>query len=94
MAFPGTAHYAASKAAVVGYSHGAAPDLGRRNITVNVVAGGDHGYRHVVGGARDRLPPFLMESHVRRFADLVEWLQRSYSWQDPPPDSSPVRSST
>lgn len=40
--FPGTADYAATKAAVVGYSKGAARDLGRRNLTVNVEAGVAH----------------------------------------------------
>ncbi|MGK5637133.1 SDR family NAD(P)-dependent oxidoreductase [Streptomyces sp. URMC 126] len=39
-AFPGVADYAAGKAAVVGYSKGAARDLGPRGITVNVVAAG------------------------------------------------------
>ncbi len=35
--FPGLADYAASKAAIVGYSKGAARDLGPRGITVNVL---------------------------------------------------------
>jgi NAD(P)-dependent dehydrogenase (short-subunit alcohol dehydrogenase family) len=35
--FPGLADYCATKAAVVGYSKGAARDLGPRKITVNVV---------------------------------------------------------
>jgi 3-oxoacyl-[acyl-carrier protein] reductase len=38
--FPGFADYAATKAAVVGYTKGAARDLARRNITVNVVQAG------------------------------------------------------
>jgi NAD(P)-dependent dehydrogenase (short-subunit alcohol dehydrogenase family) len=38
--FPGLTDYAASKAAIVGYSRGAARDLGDRNITVNVVQAG------------------------------------------------------
>ena len=37
---PGTADYAATKAAVMAYSRGAARDLGARNITVNVVHSG------------------------------------------------------
>lgn len=37
---PGTTDYSASKAAVVGYTRGAARDLGPRNITVNVVQAG------------------------------------------------------
>lgn len=36
----GTADYAGTKAAIIGYSKGAARDLGRRNITVNVVQAG------------------------------------------------------
>lgn len=38
--FPGVADYAATKAAIVGYSKGAARDLGPRKITVNVVQSG------------------------------------------------------
>ncbi len=38
--FPGLSDYAATKAAIVGYSKGAARDLGSRNITVNVVQPG------------------------------------------------------
>ena len=39
-AFPGLADYVATKAAVVGYTKGAARDLGPRGITVNVVQPG------------------------------------------------------
>jgi NAD(P)-dependent dehydrogenase (short-subunit alcohol dehydrogenase family) len=38
--FPGVADYAATKAAIVAYSKGAARDLAARNITVNVVQPG------------------------------------------------------
>jgi NAD(P)-dependent dehydrogenase (short-subunit alcohol dehydrogenase family) len=38
--FPGLADYAASKAAIVGYSKGASRDLGPRGITVNVLQPG------------------------------------------------------
>ena len=38
--FPGVADYAASKAAIVGYTKGAARDLGPRAITVNVLQPG------------------------------------------------------
>ncbi|MCW1925800.1 SDR family oxidoreductase [Luteolibacter arcticus] len=38
--FPGAADYAGTKAAVTGYSKGAARDLGPRKITVNVVQAG------------------------------------------------------
>lgn len=40
VAFPGLAGYAASKAAVVGYTKGWARDLGPRGVTVNVVQPG------------------------------------------------------
>jgi NAD(P)-dependent dehydrogenase (short-subunit alcohol dehydrogenase family) len=39
-AFPGMADYTATKSAIVGYSKGAARDLAKRNITVNVVQPG------------------------------------------------------
>jgi NAD(P)-dependent dehydrogenase (short-subunit alcohol dehydrogenase family) len=39
-AFPGLADYVATKAAVVGYTKGAARDLGPRGITVNVLQPG------------------------------------------------------
>jgi 3-oxoacyl-[acyl-carrier protein] reductase len=38
--FPGLADYAATKAAIVGYTKGAARDLGPRGITVNVLQPG------------------------------------------------------
>jgi NAD(P)-dependent dehydrogenase (short-subunit alcohol dehydrogenase family) len=38
--FPGLADYAATKAAIVGYTKGAARDLGARGITVNVLQPG------------------------------------------------------
>lgn len=40
VAFPGSADYAATKAAIVGYSKGAARELGAKGITVNVVQPG------------------------------------------------------
>jgi NAD(P)-dependent dehydrogenase (short-subunit alcohol dehydrogenase family) len=40
VAFPGLADYTATKAAIVGYTRGAARDLGPRGITVNVVQPG------------------------------------------------------
>jgi len=72
VAFPGTADYAASKAAVVGYSRGAARDLGRRNITVNVVQAGMMD-TDMAAGSKGKLPPIIMESHaIQRFAELSE----------------------
>ncbi len=41
--FPGMADYAATKAAVIGYSKGAARDLAPRGITVNVIRSGSVG---------------------------------------------------
>ena len=41
--FPGIADYAATKAAIVGYSKGAARDLAPRKITVNVIQSGSIG---------------------------------------------------
>ncbi len=41
--FPGIADYAATKAAIVGYSKGAARDLASRKITVNVIQSGSIG---------------------------------------------------
>jgi 3-oxoacyl-[acyl-carrier protein] reductase len=40
VAFQGSADYAATKAAVVGYTKGAAKELGQKGITVNVVQPG------------------------------------------------------
>jgi NAD(P)-dependent dehydrogenase (short-subunit alcohol dehydrogenase family) len=70
--FPGTTDYAATKAAIVGYTRGAARDLGRRNITVNVVQAGIMD-TDMAAGSLDKLPPIIMESlAVRRFAKVEE----------------------
>ncbi|WP_202967003.1 SDR family NAD(P)-dependent oxidoreductase [Trabulsiella odontotermitis] len=72
IAFPGTADYAASKAAIVGYSKGAARDLGTRGITVNVVQAGMMD-TDMVAGSKGKLPAIIMESHaIPRFAELEE----------------------
>lgn len=72
IAFPGTADYAATKAAVVGYSKGAARDLGARNITVNVVQAGMMD-TDMAAGSKGKLPPIIMESHaIQRFAEVSE----------------------
>lgn len=71
-AFPGTTDYAATKAALVGYSRGAARDLGKRNITVNVVQAGIMD-TDMAAGAAGNLPPIVMDSHaIPRFAALRE----------------------
>ncbi|MGE0968766.1 SDR family NAD(P)-dependent oxidoreductase (plasmid) [Klebsiella sp. WOUb02] len=70
--FPGTTDYAASKAAIVGYSKGAARDLGPRNITVNVVQAGIMD-TDMAAGALDHLPPVVMASHaIQRYATVEE----------------------
>ncbi len=72
VAFPGTTDYAASKAAIVSYSKGAARDLGRRNITVNVVQAGMMD-TDMAAGSKGKLPPIIMESHaIHRFAERDE----------------------
>jgi NAD(P)-dependent dehydrogenase (short-subunit alcohol dehydrogenase family) len=72
VAFPGTADYAATKAAIVGYSRGAARDLGRRNITVNVVQAGLMD-TDMAAGSKGNLPPIILESHaIQRYAELSE----------------------
>ncbi|MGY3426756.1 3-oxoacyl-[acyl-carrier protein] reductase [Bradyrhizobium sp. F1.13.4] len=50
--FPGLADYVATKAAVVGYTKGAARDLGPRGITVNVVQPRLDRHRHESEGRR------------------------------------------
>ncbi|WP_312947640.1 SDR family oxidoreductase [Superficieibacter sp.] len=70
--FPGTTDYAASKAAVVGYSKGAARDLGARNITVNVVQAGIMD-TDMAAASKDNLPPIVLASHaIQRFATVEE----------------------
>lgn len=72
IAFAGTTDYAASKAAVVGYSKGAARDLGPRNITVNVVQAGMMD-TDMAAGSEGNLPPIIMQSHaIQRFARVDE----------------------
>jgi len=72
VAFPGTTDYAATKAAIVGYSRGAARDLGRRNITVNVVQAGLMD-TDMAAGSKGKLPPIILESHaIQRYAELSE----------------------
>ena len=70
--FPGTTDYAATKAAIVGYTRGAARDLGRRNITVNVVQAGIMD-TDMAAGSLDKFPTIIMESlAIRRFAKVEE----------------------
>jgi NAD(P)-dependent dehydrogenase (short-subunit alcohol dehydrogenase family) len=70
--FPGTADYAASKAAIVGYSKGAARDLGPRNITVNVVQPGIMP-TDMAAASADQMPAAVLDMHpIRRIATLEE----------------------
>jgi len=72
IAFAGTTDYAASKAAIVGYSKGAARDLGERKITVNVVQAGMMD-TDMAAVSKDDLPPIVMASHaIQRFAAVEE----------------------
>jgi NAD(P)-dependent dehydrogenase (short-subunit alcohol dehydrogenase family) len=70
--FPGTADYAARKAAIVGYSKGAARDLGPRNITVNVVQAGIMP-TDMAAASADHIPDAVLDMHpIRRIATLEE----------------------
>lgn len=68
---PGLADYAATKAAVVGYSKGAARDLAPRNITVNVIQAGametDMAAPYV-----EAKPAIISTLATKRFADAEE----------------------
>jgi NAD(P)-dependent dehydrogenase (short-subunit alcohol dehydrogenase family) len=70
---PGVADYAGTKAAIIGYAKGVARDLGRRNITVNVVQPGampTDMMREVLG---ERAPDAFLDLHpIRRIATLEE----------------------
>ncbi len=70
--FAGTADYAASKAAIVGYTKGAARDLGPRNITVNVVQPGVMA-TDMAAGSAGNLPASFMDTHaIGRIATVEE----------------------
>lgn len=70
--FPGVADYAGTKAAIAGYARGVARDLGRRNITVNVVQPGIMP-TDMAADVRDNLPDSVMDLHpIRRIATLEE----------------------
>lgn len=70
--FPGTADYAATKAAIIGYSKGAARDLGPRNITVNVVQAGIMP-TDMAATSAEGLPDAVLDLHpIRRIATLEE----------------------
>jgi NAD(P)-dependent dehydrogenase (short-subunit alcohol dehydrogenase family) len=78
VALPGVADYAATKAAVIGYTRGAARDLGARGITVNVVQAGvmdTDMSASALGttGPVEKLPVAFYSSHaIPRVAKLEE----------------------
>ncbi len=68
--FAGAADYAGTKAAITGYSKGAARDLGPRNITVNVVQAG---LMETEMAAEAGVAEFLFPTlSIQRFARLEE----------------------
>jgi NAD(P)-dependent dehydrogenase (short-subunit alcohol dehydrogenase family) len=70
--FPGTADYAGTKAAIAGYSRGAARDLGRRGITVNVVQAGIMA-TDMAAGSLEQLPASIIDLHaIPRIATVEE----------------------
>lgn len=71
--FAGTADYAGSKAALIGYAKGVARDLGSRNITANVVQPGVMPTDMATDVLGDEVPAFLLDLHpIRRIATLEE----------------------
>lgn len=69
--FAGTADYVGTKAALVGYSKGAARDLGPRKITVNVVQAGIMA-TDMAAGSADALPDGILELHAMGRIATVE----------------------
>lgn len=70
--FPGTADYAGTKAALIGYSKGVARDLGPRKITVNVVQAGIMA-TDMLAGSEDKLPASILDLHaLGRIATVEE----------------------
>jgi NAD(P)-dependent dehydrogenase (short-subunit alcohol dehydrogenase family) len=71
--FAGTADYAGSKAALIGYAKGVARDLGGRNITANVVQPGVMPTDMATAVLGDEIPAALLDLHpIRRIATLEE----------------------
>jgi 3-oxoacyl-[acyl-carrier protein] reductase len=69
---PGVADYAGTKAAIVGYARGVQRDLGRRNITVNVVQPGVMP-TDMAADAAEHFPEAMLDMHpIRRIATLEE----------------------
>ncbi|MDW8847261.1 SDR family oxidoreductase [Erwinia sp. MMLR14_017] len=71
--FTGAADYAGTKAAIVGYAKGVARDLGRKNITVNVIQPGVMPTEMSREALGESVPESLMDLHpIRRIATLEE----------------------
>ena len=69
---PGVADYEGTKAAIVGYARGVQRDLGRRNITVNVVQPGIMA-TDMAAEAAENFPDAVMDMHpIRRIATVEE----------------------
>ncbi|QGR00221.1 SDR family oxidoreductase [Paenibacillus psychroresistens] len=68
---PGLADYAATKAAIVGYSKGAARDLAPRNITVNVIQAGVM-ETDMAAPYAEAKPVIISTLAIKRFADVKE----------------------
>jgi NAD(P)-dependent dehydrogenase (short-subunit alcohol dehydrogenase family) len=71
--WPGAADYAATKAAIAGFSRGAARDLGPRGITVNVVQAGIMATDMTAAIAVNGVPPGIFDlMAISRLAGLEE----------------------
>jgi len=69
---PGVADYAGTKAAISGYARGVQRDLGRRNITVNVVQAGIMA-TEMAAEAAENFPQAVIDMHpISRIATLEE----------------------
>jgi NAD(P)-dependent dehydrogenase (short-subunit alcohol dehydrogenase family) len=69
--FPGVADYAGTKAAIVGYSKGAARDLAPRNITVNVVQAGVMD-TDMAAPFKEAAPVLFASLAIQRYAKVEE----------------------
>ncbi|WP_409269616.1 SDR family NAD(P)-dependent oxidoreductase [Massilia sp. BHUDP2] len=71
--WPGTADYAGSKAALIGYAKGVARDLGGRNITANVIQPGVMPTDMSAEVLGESVPDAVLAQHpIRRIATLEE----------------------
>ena len=71
--FAGAADYAGTKAALIGYAKGVARDLGRRNITANVIQPGVMPTDMATAVLGEGVPDAFLDMHpIRRIATLEE----------------------